>query len=676
MRKKARTSSRKNIFIGAAALILVLGSFSIASGDVLSSSSSMLAAAVAAISGKPTLIISRSSDSPSGTIPTTAVGVQTLAVFNVAAKNVTHWATLQNISGQVVVTAPLSSWLGVNTITLEYRYCIPAGKTYGYGWQGGNCAVVSIPATLAEATRNKVTGLYTFNFNSSIPVYPQASPSTLVVKGVPMYAYTGSAVRSGSADGKFQVQLVNISATGDQCTTVKVAAKGTAKAYGYSKCITSNAEVNIVNNGNTLTASRPYGYGYRGVLAAMPTLTLTASPDTIASGKSSTIAWSSTGATSCISSGSSIPSDIRLSGSAVVSPLKSAVYIIACSGKGGTVTKSVTVTVGNSTATGPLTVVTDATSPSYKLVAGGSVGVPLGVYKFHAGSDSVNLTKIGLVLTSGKAADITSAYVYSNTKLVGTATFTGNSQSATVLITSPLTIPANSDIVLTLKGDIGNIGKAQPATSGDVIKVDVNSAEGVNQKTNALVPATGSTNVAGVRIFKSSPAVTLGALPSTGVQDGRLLRFQIAASPSGTVGLGKMTFGVKSPSTTIQNVKLYAYTDSGYSNPAPGLIGGETPVILTNGGYVATPSVEVPAGITYYFELRATVKGTSAVATTLYGDTAAVSLAPFIALSANQNFIWSPNDISMSSVSDSDWVNGYGISGLPIGGGITQTRAQ
>jgi len=75
-----------------------------------------------------------------------------------------------------------------------------------------------------------------------------------------------------------------------------------------------------------------------------PTVTLTANPTTIQSGQSSTLTWSSTNATSCTASGSWTGSKAT-SGSQSVSPTSNATYTLACTGVGGTVNKSVSVTV-------------------------------------------------------------------------------------------------------------------------------------------------------------------------------------------------------------------------------------------------------------------------------------------------------------------------------------------
>ena len=95
----------------------------------------------------------------------------------------------------------------------------------------------------------------------------------------------------------------------------------------------------------------------------------------------------------------------------------------------------------------------------------------------------------------------------------------------------------------------------------------------------------------------------------------------------------------------------------------------------------STP-VQVPAGSTYYFELRGTVAGsgtTYSVNTTLNGDSAyptviatTHNVATSSALSAS-NFIWAGNSTSTSAGADVDWSNGFSLPGLPSAG-LNQNR--
>ena len=84
--------------------------------------------------------------------------------------------------------------------------------------------------------------------------------------------------------------------------------------------------------------------------AQAPTVTLSASPASIASGQSATLSWVSTNATSCTGTGFTASGT---SGSVSVSPSATANYSLSCTGTGGTKSASVSVTVAAATAAAP-----------------------------------------------------------------------------------------------------------------------------------------------------------------------------------------------------------------------------------------------------------------------------------------------------------------------------------
>ena len=86
----------------------------------------------------------------------------------------------------------------------------------------------------------------------------------------------------------------------------------------------------------------------------VPAVVFTASPSTVANGNSSLLSWSSTNATSCTASGAWSGSQL-VSGSASTGPLTSnASYTLACTGAGGTTTKSVSIVVSSTASLFPL----------------------------------------------------------------------------------------------------------------------------------------------------------------------------------------------------------------------------------------------------------------------------------------------------------------------------------
>ena len=81
-----------------------------------------------------------------------------------------------------------------------------------------------------------------------------------------------------------------------------------------------------------------------GSVLAIPVVKLSASPLVINQGQSAILSWSSTDATSCTASGGWSGSRAT-SGAEVVSPALTTSYYISCTGDGGSVSDSVTVTV-------------------------------------------------------------------------------------------------------------------------------------------------------------------------------------------------------------------------------------------------------------------------------------------------------------------------------------------
>jgi len=169
---------------------------------------------------------------------------------------------------------------------------------------------------------------------------------------------------------------------------------------------------------------------------------------------------------------------------------------------------------------------------------------------------------------------------------------------------------------------------------------------------------------------------------------------KITANSNGGVGLDQFKFTIATSSGVgITNINLYGYTDAAYSTGVSGFASGQIQTAnlaaLTSAAVTIDPSavINVPAGTTYYFELRGTVAGTvtgSSVITTLAGDSAYPSMAAaFVAggvgmmvtsANAGANIVWSPNATTTSLSTHKDWTNGYGVVGLPSSG-LIQSRA-
>ncbi|KKW37850.1 MAG: hypothetical protein UY86_C0003G0072 [Candidatus Adlerbacteria bacterium GW2011_GWB1_54_7] len=150
--------------------------------------------------------------------------------------------------------------------------------------------------------------------------------------------------------------------------------------------------------------------------------------------------------------------------------------------------------------------------------------------------------------------------------------------------------------------------------------------------------------------------------------------------------------------TSVENLDIYAYTDSAMSQAVSGYTDGlvfdgtDGQIIAGDNSAVLSSVLQVPAGSTYYFKVVLDVALTAgtgtfsgSLTTKLVGDAAYPHLGgPLTAKAAtvdgngggNDDFIWSPNATTTSTAHNLDWTNGYGISGLPSAGLSGQTLSK
>lgn len=399
----------------------------------------------------------------------------------------------------------------------------------------------------------------------------------------------------------------------------------------------------------------------------------------------------------------------KASGTIMVAPKVTTTYTLTCmtSWKDGSpkVSQSLTVVVGKpgtvpppatttppvvtppatttSTSTSPtsagtISFSTDPASPGYALVSGGAAGVTTGAFKASASGEDMQFSKLTLRLASGAPGDLTQVYVYDRSgTLLGTAIFVGTQTTATLALQQPGFVRKDGSLTLFVKADMAGIGSSQPGTVGNLVRVEVGGYEATGVSSGAIVRGTADTTTAGVRLFKSYPTIARDALPQTGLADGRLARIKITASPSGPVGIAKLSFSVAAAGVSVQNLALYGYTDAAYSMSVSGQgTGGLLAAASSTGTVVfnlARP-LEIPAGTTYYLELRGSALGVttqSSVAVGFLSDAAYGGVSPVSALGAYK-FVWSGNSRTVSAFTDADWSSGYGIPGAA--GGVSQTR--
>ena len=377
---------------------------------------------------------------------------------------------------------------------------------------------------------------------------------------------------------------------------------------------------------------------------------------------------------------------------------------------GSDIGESITASVGPVMTMGSAsyTITKDSSSPSYTVVTAGTAGVTLGVLKIQSTNDTVALGQIALQLTntaSSSASDINSVNLYDGGTLVGTGIFSGSSTTTLITLNPRLTIPKDGSKNITVKVDTAAIDSASAATrEGSFLAVDwdFNGQAGTTTAYTSAGTALASTSlldtaVDGVRVFKAYPTLARIAVPNPSPNQGTdidLYRMSVSAPAGGNgVSLNRLTFNIAtstgsavSGTTTVTNMKVYAYTDSNFATPisgfTSGLIVANVATLLNSGDNAATTSsaVVVPAGSSLYIKVTgdiANVVGTgtfgATVTTKLTGDTSYITnvntrMAQVNLVTGDRDFIWSPNATTTSSTTHQDWTNGYGLPSLPSTG--------
>ncbi len=295
---------------------------------------------------------------------------------------------------------------------------------------------------------------------------------------------------------------------------------------------------------------------------------------------------------------------------------------------GGTADNGRTITARTA---GTLSLALDSSSPSLRWAQSGTTGNTLAVFSLTSTYEDIRVDTIGLTLatTSGNAAyaygnasntpqDLSQVTLWVGSQQVGSAVFSGD--FATVSL-SGVTVPKDSQILLTIKGDIAPIGVGQPAKPGHLVLVNYDSqsstdnsnrgAVGVGMSSGSTIASGGSNTASnGVRITRANPTITKistsGKFANTSGQT--LYRFSVSA-PAGTngVSLYKYAFEVSTSTTQgcdnsgvaghtcnfqVTNFRVYCYSDAAFSNAAcnafdnSGLLnqGGLANATVNNGG--------------------------------------------------------------------------------------------
>jgi len=344
----------------------------------------------------------------------------------------------------------------------------------------------------------------------------------------------------------------------------------------------------------------------------------------------------------------------------------------------------------------------DSSSPTGKLIAANTTGNTLTVLKFAATSEPINVTKIRLSLTSASSTgnDLSNVSIWDGgAKLgegvlgIGNATGGTANASTTFTLSTPLSIPANDEKLVTIKGDIAPISTSNTvATAGHTVIVNyygsTSASENVGTGTSSgqqIAGYSATTNQSAAYIYRSVPTVSKNALATNVLAAGSsvpLYKFSVAADAKGDIDLYKFTFQFATSAATLANLVLYDVTPGSAevvvqnNNTAVPLANTDYEFVLELNDVATTPRT-VSAGTTRVFELRGQVSGTiasgSSISTQLQGDagmqqtdgvyTAAASTIDGWA--TDNDFIWSDFSKASHAVDTLDWTNGYLVSGLP-----------
>src|SRR6202453_4359004 len=349
----------------------------------------------------------------------------------------------------------------------------------------------------------------------------------------------GSASQSATVSVKSPTPTVSLSvgpsavASGGSATLTWSSANATAcsasGAWTGAKATSGAQSTGAVKatSSYTLTCTGPGGSAAQSatvsVKATPPTVRLSASPSSIASGSASALSWSSVDATSCKASGAWSGTKAPTGSQSTGALSANATYVLTCTGTGGTAVQSTTVTVSPH----PTATVTLGASPS--TVASGS-GATLSWSSSNATACTASGAWSGSKALSGSqyTGSLTANATY---KLTCTGTGGSSTQSTTVSVTqpnptvalsaSPSTVNSGSGSTLTWSSNHATACTASGMWSGTKATSGSQATGALTANATYVLTCTGAggsaTQAATVSVTTPTPAptITLSASPST-----------------------------------------------------------------------------------------------------------------------------------------------------------------
>jgi len=300
--------------------------------------------------------------------------------------------------------------------TLSWSSSNTSGCTASGGWTGNKATSGSqtMSALISNSTFSLTCSGAGGSANDSVSVTVAAPPSGPIVNlsaSPSSLPYNGSTTLSWSSNN-----TTSCTASGDWTGNKATSGSQTMSA------LTSNSNFSLACSGAGGSANDSVSVT---VAAPPPTLSISASPVTVAQNGSTTLTWSTTDATNCTASGDWSGNKGAAGAETISSLMISSQFTLTCNGAGGSVNNTVNVTVvlnGNGTALLSWTPPTENTDGSpltdlagYKIRYGTSPGNYSNTETIGSGLSSyqvVNLTSSVwyFVITSFNSSDIESSY--------------------------------------------------------------------------------------------------------------------------------------------------------------------------------------------------------------------------------------------------------------------------
>ncbi len=392
-----------------------------------------------------------------------------------------------------------------------------------------------------------------------------------------------------------------------------------------------------------------------------PVVSLAASPATVNAGGSSTLAWSSTNATTC--TGTNFSTGTAVSGNLPVTPAATTSYSVSCTGAGGTVSASATVTVQTGSPA-PINVRVAAGDDDAEESSDGAVDLISSDLElaFDVTPQVVGMRFTNIALPPG--VTVTNAYVQFQAKEASSAA--ANLEVQAVAADLPATFSSTN-------GYLSSRPRTAAAAQWLPAAWPVIDAAGVDQRTSNLAaviqeiinrPGWASGNAIAILITGSGKRVAWSFNGATGTK-APILHIEYSTTPDTTLPSVPTNLTGSAPSSSRVTLSWTASSDNiavaGYKVFRNG---GATPIATVSGPSFSDTGLT--ASTTYSYRVSAfdasgnnSAQSSPAVeVTTLAPDTAAPSVPAGLAATAV-----SPSRINLnwSASSDNVAVTGYRI---------------